>query len=832
MVDRIGRGASSAATASGLGTAGAPSRTRLDCNIVEHDNNNRATAAAVATTSPTSPGTIQLKRRREQGYVSTGGDNMDGPTTVSRPKCALRRNKHMVCHHGTAAGHYFRRRIFGTVTANRRGRGHGRSIISITRMVTIAAALCLSTTPTFCLGQNAFGEVLDLQEDAAAAAGGIADGVNVSDPDVAGNTNVDADDEKMNSIDSDVLSKAIDGAEDGTSGRGEVPPPGTTVPTPLSVVPPAPTVSPATSAPTTTEPLEPTVAPGPGPGPPTSGNETTVPTSSVPTQAPIIVATPDPTTSPTFEPTISKMPTPEPTDAPTEVPTNQPTPGPTQEPTFGAASTITGFYQQDILLTEEKIFTDLQVLIFEDLYQSYTPFYGPGEGLVDPDDPSSSIITKCEMTGQSLLGASSVVADRFGKRERKNRRRRNLRHIAPATIFDLLHGRVLQDTGETDGGGRDETGREEEQRDEDAPPIKLSWKLRVIFQITWSSRTIVVDDYANDFPNFVNANLTAVTEDMIASGLRTVKSAQAVFKEAKTPAPTPAPTTPAPTDAPSMPPTFAPSPSPTYRPTEAPTPKQREGLKPGAIGAVVAGCGAAALIIGYFLYQSRKQRIEKIRQQQLRSKQHSRGHGSRGGSGGMPPGVAAGGIAGAGHRRNGTSSGSGDWAGRAAMAESAPMNPQTANGMGGVGLEDPRSASPGGPFIYDPNHPEYMEDDYIPTNDSLVSNGSLISMGRDSISSGSAHEMDDRDALGDVFDNYKDQNLEQLRTNVEGAVTNVDGMMSQALTKALMDDDDDSTDEDLLKWGGSGQSMEIEASVLCDTNDWLKRKDTPTVDER
>ena len=62
-----------------------------------------------------------------------------------------------------------------------------------------------------------------------------------------------------------------------------------------------------------------------------------------------------------------------------------------------------------------------------------------------------------------------------------------------------------------------------------------------------------MDDYANDFPNFVNANLRAVTDDMIASGLRTVKSAQAVFKEAKT---TPAPPTqapmmaPAPTDAP------------------------------------------------------------------------------------------------------------------------------------------------------------------------------------------------------------------------------------------------------------------------------------------
>ena len=114
-------------------------------------------------------------------------------------------------------------------------------------------------------------------------------------------------------------------------------------------------------------------------------------------------------------------------------------PGPTQEPTLGPpVSTITGFYQQDMLLTEEKIFTDLEVLIFEDLHQSYTPFYGPGESLVDPDDPSSLITTKCEMTGDSLLGASSVVADRF-----------------------------------------------EDDRDEDAPP-KLSWKLRVIFRITWS----------------------------------------------------------------------------------------------------------------------------------------------------------------------------------------------------------------------------------------------------------------------------------------------------------------------------------------------------------
>ena len=158
----------------------------------------------------------------------------------------------------------------------------------------------------------------------------------------------------------------------------------------------------------------------------------------------------------------------------------QSTPDPTQEPsTVGALapvtcsdfscmnlSTITGFYQQDILLTEEKIFSDLQVLIFEDLYQWYTPFYGPGEGLVDPDDPSSSIISKCEMTGQSLLGTSSAY--------------------------------------------------------------KSLWTLRVIFQITWSSRTIIVDNYANDFRNFINANITVVAEDMFESGLMTVERVETV----------------------------------------------------------------------------------------------------------------------------------------------------------------------------------------------------------------------------------------------------------------------------------------------------------------
>lgn len=67
--------------------------------------------------------------------------------------------------------------------------------------------------------------------------------------------------------------------------------------------------------------------------------------------------------------------------------------------------------------------------------------------------------------------------------------------------------------------------------------------------------------------------------------------------------------------------------------------------------------------------------------------------------------------------------------------------------------------------------------------------------------------------------------------SVENAVTDSDAMMSQALTKALMDDEEYREKIDHM-WGGSGSSIEIEASVLCDTHEFLKRKDDAGLDEK
>lgn len=117
--------------------------------------------------------------------------------------------------------------------------------------------------------------------------------------------------------------------------------------------------------------------------------------------------------------------------------------------------------------------------------------------------------------------------------------------------------------------------------------------------------------------------------------------------------------------------------------------------------------------------------------------------------------------------------------------------------------------------------------------DSLVSNGSLLSTGPSPLSEGSEREDDGTHNLADEFDQYKDQNLEKMRTGVEDNVSGVDGMMSQALTKAIMGDDDSEViDMNELRWGGSGDSIEIEATALYEVTDWLKRKEGATTEER
>lgn len=104
---------------------------------------------------------------------------------------------------------------------------------------------------------------------------------------------------------------------------------------------------------------------------------------------------------------------------------------------------------------------------------------------------------------------------------------------------------------------------------------------------------------------------------------------------------------------------------------------------------------------------------------------------------------------------------------------------------------------------------------------SLVSSQSLISRGN-SMGGDSREEDDAAHTLVDEFDQYKDQNLEKMRAEIEG-LPECDGMMSQAVAKALIDQDDELV---LSSYWGGDQDItpeEIEASALGFVLDWLKR---------
>lgn len=121
----------------------------------------------------------------------------------------------------------------------------------------------------------------------------------------------------------------------------------------------------------------------------------------------------------------------------------------------------------------------------------------------------------------------------------------------------------------------------------------------------------------------------------------------------------------------------------------------------------------------------------------------------------------------------------------------------------------------------------------VSPSESLVSNQSLLSAGN-SLAGDSGDEVDATHNLADEFDQYKDQNLEKMRAGIEGNLAGFDGMMSQALTRALIDEDDTTIDPTELLWGGSGHLLgaEIEASALGEVTDWLKRKESASDEER
>lgn len=131
----------------------------------------------------------------------------------------------------------------------------------------------------------------------------------------------------------------------------------------------------------------------------------------------------------------------------------------------------------------------------------------------------------------------------------------------------------------------------------------------------------------------------------------------------------------------------------------------------------------------------------------------------------------------------------------------------------------------------------YSEDGIDAMNspaDSLVSRPSMLSEGDQLMDGHSGEEADGTKNLQDEFDQYKDQNIEQLRSDVEENLAGFEGIMSAAVTKILMGDEEDIVDPAELLWGcqANPSSSEVEASALCEVNDWMKRNDNSSVERK
>ena len=110
----------------------------------------------------------------------------------------------------------------------------------------------------------------------------------------------------------------------------------------------------------------------------------------------------------------------------------------------------------------------------------------------------------------------------------------------------------------------------------------------------------------------------------------------------------------------------------------------------------------------------------------------------------------------------------------------------------------------------------------IMSNPSMVSEGGSLGSNPNDIQEGVPVEQ-----LQDEFDNYKNQDLEFMRNGVEESVYGAEGMMSLAMTRALMEEEDENID-----WGGAQDCASMEANIFCDANDWLRKNDNVSLERR
>lgn len=503
------------------------------------------------------------------------------------------------------------------------------------------------------------------------------------------------------------------------------------------------------------------------------------PPTRFPTNKPFLPQTLLPTQTPFLSP--SRLPS----DSPSSNPSLSPSQFPSFMPTFSENLTTFSLFTQQFVVGETSVFSDEQVTKFEILFESYTYIFGNSEFVAN-----HKINTTCRIIKQILQHPT-------------RRGLRDLKSLANSVGKD----RLLLSTTNTSSTAIN----------------------TVQYSITFNSFVLNVTSYPDLFRNYVTQNILTVVLDLRQLGLN-VTSSQPPLEVVVTPSPTFTPTisqrpSPVPSQLPSVSrrpsvsPSSAPTPGPTINinPTATPTartqhPSSSPSMAPShhppssdtatVVGVAVAG-GIALILIALFIFWY-------LRRKRLRESAFQA----------VP-------INGSGRKRTPS---------RLEITRVTSWRPSSHARTPSTSMTHPirvssdsRNAVPypvnaagvaGGPGLISPS-------DSMASHQSMISAGN--SVGPDSVED----EPDATQNLADEFDKYKDQNLEKMRADVEGNLSGFDGMMSQALTKALMEDDELNSDPKELLWGGHGKQtgIEIEASALCEVNDWLKRTENATLDE-
>jgi len=505
-----------------------------------------------------------------------------------------------------------------------------------------------------------------------------------------------------------------------------------------------------------------------------------------------------PSASPTTSsPTVSPRPTLSlyPTVSPVPPPTYSPVVSPSAHPSSSDVYSTEDRFFQDLEVTEERIFDEVETGIYQILMESYTEVIGTNQTL-------PFVITKCNVVDQKV---------------------------------GFLRGRYLKGDRNT----QSTTG------------LVLS----VIFTMNYTSHYGVnVEESGWNYPvlftNHLNENTTAIAEGMQEVFLPVVsvgETIRSLFPASPTNSPTTITNTSMPSSLPSLAPTSLPSLHPSFSPSSAPDPPiaTKSNVLALTLGIMFGVLGAAGLT---YLFLWRHNIMKRKKSQGTNMNLHSPEETNAEANDDIRDSSATPWAAiEADHATNVEGDENEIITSEIGVNLTMP-GPQTSarkvdknndfepsSTATSLGFNTIDSMITLGSEFFTPS-PGDQSSPLSPSYKSKLSvdevfTGTNLMVARED--SSSSHDSDDDLATyqnqnrgnGDAFDDYRNESLDKLRCEVEASIAEVEGMMSLATTRILIDADESELD---LSWVGAEDLGSIEASSFCETYEWTKRNESDT----